>query len=166
MVGTFVSTIILSLHVPRHTPGICLFTSSSKLIPLRVSRLFGRPGWGALLFDRLAAAAAVVVVAAAAAAQAVAVAVAVAAAAEEQNQNDDPPAATVTPRVVTHKSLPPSEFVTAFAVHSMLFPKRKKVHLHQKKENTHIPKQGDIKPVKMHKGVFCQLSIMLIMHKQ
>ena len=75
------------------------------------------------------AAAAVVIVAAAAAVVAAAQAVAVvAAAAEQQDQNDDPPAATVTPgTVVTHSHYLQQGFVTAFAVHSMLFPRPKKV---------------------------------------
>ena len=81
------------------------------------------------MFCGLAAAAVVIVAAAAAvvaAAQAVAV---VAAAAEQQDQNDDPPAATVTPgTVVTHSHYLQQGFVTAFAVHSMLFPRPKKVH--------------------------------------
>ena len=79
--------------------------------------------------DCLAAAAVVIVVAATAAAVAEAQAVAVvAAAAEEQNQNDDPPAAAVTPRtVVTHSHYLQQGFVTAFAVHSMLFLRSKKV---------------------------------------
>ena len=74
------------------------------------------------------AAAAVVVVAATAAAAAVAQAVVAAAAEEEQDQDDDPPAATVTPRtVVTHSHYLQQGFVTAFAVHSMLFLRLKKV---------------------------------------
>jgi hypothetical protein len=78
-----------------------------------------------MAFVSLAAAA--VVVALAATATAVAQAVAVAAAAEQQNQNDDPPAATVTPRVVTHSHYLHQGFVTAFAVHSMLFRRSEKV---------------------------------------
>ena len=81
----------------------------------------GRPDVGGL------AAAAVVVVAATAVAAAQAVVIA--AAAEEQDQNDDPPAAAVTPRtVVTHNDYLQHGFVTAFAVHSMLFLRAKKVH--------------------------------------
>ena len=83
---------------------------------------------GAACFDL--AAAAVVVVAATAAVVVTAAqetAVVVAAAAEQQNQNDDPPAATVTKRVVTHNHYLHQGFVTAFAVHSMLFRRPEKV---------------------------------------
>ena len=70
--------------------------------------------------------AAAAVVAFAAAAQVVAVAVA--AAAEQKDQDNDPPAAVTAPRtVVTHNDYLRDEFVTAFAVHSMLFPRQKKV---------------------------------------
>ena len=74
----------------------------------------------------LAAAAVVVVTAAVVAAAQEAIVVT--AAAEQQDQNDDPPAATVTPRtVVTHNHYLQLGFVTAFAVHSMLFRRAEKV---------------------------------------
>lgn len=78
-----------------------------------------------MAFVSLAAAA--VVVALAATATAVAQAVAVAAAAEQQNQNDDPPATVTAPRITAHNHYLQKRFVTAFAVHSMLFPLRQKV---------------------------------------
>ena len=74
------------------------------------------------------AAAAVVAFTAVAATQSVTVA----AAEEQQNQNDDPAAAAITPRtVVTHNCYLQQGFVTAFAVHSMLFRRLQKVH-HQR----------------------------------
>ena len=52
----------------------------------------------------------------------------VAAAAEQENQDDDPPAVISAPEtVVTHTSYLRNGFVTAVAVHSMLFLRRKKV---------------------------------------
>ena len=83
----------------------------------------------------LAAAAVVVAAAVVAAAQGVAVATAE----EQQDQNDDPPAAAVAPRtVVTHSHYLQQGFVTAFAVHSMLFRRAEKVLRNQNRDSVLI----------------------------
>lgn len=58
-------------------------------------------------------------------------------------------------------------FGTADAVHSMLFRRWKKVQRRPEKQGCLQLEKWVVKNVvKMHKGVFCQLSIMLIMHKR
>ena len=89
-------------------------------------------------------AAAVVVVAAAAQI----VAVAVAAAAQQEDQDDDPPAVVPTKEAVTvtHMRYLQIKFVTAFAVHSMLFPHRQKV----RQNSAAAPFSGKVNAKQIH----------------
>ena len=136
------SALQTAIHLPRkrhragqgsrdNVQGSCELAACNAYRP---SHKIRRPCWGASvwIFSCGGLAAAAVVVAAAVIAAVItaaqAVAVAIAAAAEQEHQNDDPPAAISAPRtVVTHSHYLQHGFVTAFAVHSMLFRRAEKV---------------------------------------